>query len=364
MKQNDLPMALGRVKIDGGTQVREQLNDAWVRELMEAYERGDDVPPLLVYFDKKTEDYWLVDGFHRYAALDRLHKGRGEAHVHIREGTLEHAKLEAARLSKFGSQPRTEGDKRKAILVAYSTEHGRTLTQQQLANWVGCSQKHVSEVLSGERPGFIPGYNNPVLEAAESRRTKLGKNASPREMLWARVEGVILADIDRDSVSVAKETGCHVDTVRARREALGLPPIPKGKKRKSIVKQSIAEAKSSRERRPSGTITTAGEREIIKRHIETHPEADNATIFASVWKTAHVDPLVNERRMEAVSHVRNKIRTDTTAKVIPFDRAAQDAATLAVYKKTLSALSQLTPELLRKLAVAANAMAEQREKHG
>ena len=68
---------LSKIRIDGGTQTRESLNNDTVKEYAESYKAGAKFPPVSLFFD--GSDYWLADGFHRYhgarqAKLKQIHE--------------------------------------------------------------------------------------------------------------------------------------------------------------------------------------------------------------------------------------------------------------------------------------------------
>jgi len=53
-------LELKRLRTDGGTQPRAQLDGVTVSEYADAMRRGDSFPPIRVMHD--GEDYWLYDG--------------------------------------------------------------------------------------------------------------------------------------------------------------------------------------------------------------------------------------------------------------------------------------------------------------
>ena len=54
------------IRIDGGTQIRKQLNQDKVNEYAEQMEEGVVFPPITVFYDGSS--YWLASGFHRLFA--------------------------------------------------------------------------------------------------------------------------------------------------------------------------------------------------------------------------------------------------------------------------------------------------------
>jgi hypothetical protein len=80
---------LSEIRIDGGTQAREQLNQDVVKEYSEHMREGAEFPAIVVFFDGVS--YWLADGFHRYFAAKS--NAYAEILADIKTGTLDDATL-------------------------------------------------------------------------------------------------------------------------------------------------------------------------------------------------------------------------------------------------------------------------------
>ncbi len=107
--------SLSDLRLDGGTQIRVEINNDTVAEYAERILAGDQFPPILAYFDGTT--YWLADGFHRYHAFRKA--GR-EPEIDVLDGSLDHAKDVACAANHGHGLPRTAADKRKAAKVMLS----------------------------------------------------------------------------------------------------------------------------------------------------------------------------------------------------------------------------------------------------
>lgn len=70
-----------------------------VEEYKEAYQQGEDMPPIAVW--KKENQYWIVDGVHRFEAQKLLGKNTVKAKLLDLKNELEYRK-EAIRLNKHG----------------------------------------------------------------------------------------------------------------------------------------------------------------------------------------------------------------------------------------------------------------------
>lgn len=100
------------VLTDGGTQARDGLNPDTVQEYAAAMERGDEFPPVVAFYD--GTDYWMGDGFHRSAAAEQSNR---EVPVEVRPGTRRDAILYAVGANSDHGLPRTNADKRRAVMT-------------------------------------------------------------------------------------------------------------------------------------------------------------------------------------------------------------------------------------------------------
>lgn len=101
-------LKLADIRIDGGTQPRESIDEALIAEYVESI---DDVPPIIVFAD--GTDYWLADGFHRWHAANRL--GRTTIDADVRKGDRREAVLFSVGANAEHGKRRTNADKRKAV---------------------------------------------------------------------------------------------------------------------------------------------------------------------------------------------------------------------------------------------------------
>lgn len=84
-----MKLKISAIRIDGGTQAREALDQSVVIRYAEKMQEGDVFPPLVVFND--GSNYWLADGFHRYFAIKS--NGGLEAECEVKEGTVSDAEL-------------------------------------------------------------------------------------------------------------------------------------------------------------------------------------------------------------------------------------------------------------------------------
>jgi hypothetical protein len=121
-------LSLKKLRLDGGTQAREQLNEFSVKDYVESYAKGERLPPPVAFYDGRH--YWLADGFQRVEAKRRL--CAEDVDVEVRHGTQRDAVLYAAGANAEHGTRRTVEDKRRAVRMILSDKEWRSRT----AAWV------------------------------------------------------------------------------------------------------------------------------------------------------------------------------------------------------------------------------------
>lgn len=136
-----------QIRIDGGTQVRENISQETVYKYKEDMEKGDIFPLMEVVYDGTT--YWLIDGFHRYHAMKLLNQKTVE--VNYRPGTLQEAQVLALGMNAKHGLPRTNADKRRAVERALELELTRNLSDAEIARICDVSKPFVASVRNPEK---------------------------------------------------------------------------------------------------------------------------------------------------------------------------------------------------------------------
>lgn len=147
MNNNTLPLDL--IRTDGGTQTRAALDQTRVDEYAERMLEGDVFPPVDVWFD--GESYWLSSGFHRLAARKQARSTSqdsafGEILATIHQGSLRDAKLHGAGQNATHGWPRTNEDKRRAVLLFLEDPEWSTWGDNVIARYCHVSQPFVSKL--------------------------------------------------------------------------------------------------------------------------------------------------------------------------------------------------------------------------
>lgn len=107
-KKNLNLILLARVRLDGGTQPRVEMD----LDLIDEYaEHLASLPPVLVMFDGKH--HWLCDGYHRLKAHQKA--GKKEILAEVRKGTRREAILLSLGVNAEHGLRRTNADIRRAV---------------------------------------------------------------------------------------------------------------------------------------------------------------------------------------------------------------------------------------------------------
>lgn len=159
-------LELERIRIDGGTQMREHIDYHAVADYAEAYKAGVDMPELVVFHD--GSDYWLADGFHRYHAAKRADKPKVTCHV--RSGSQREAILYAAGANDANGLRRTPEDKMIAVRrLLLDDEWGKRSDR-----WIA-EHSRVSPTFVGEQRKQLPQFST-VHADSEKLDKRVGKD--------------------------------------------------------------------------------------------------------------------------------------------------------------------------------------------
>jgi len=133
---------LSDIRIDGGTQFRDQIDQDVVKEYKEAMLNGAEFPPIQTAFD--GSNYWLWDGFHRYFAFMAM--GLKQIEVDYKPGTQEDAQDWALSANAKHGQNRNNATKRKQVEGALSMERHKDKSDREIAKLCEVTHTFVASV--------------------------------------------------------------------------------------------------------------------------------------------------------------------------------------------------------------------------
>ena len=132
---------LSKLRLDGDTQPRVEIDEDLVAEYAAAYKAGAKMPPVVVFFD--GADYWLVDGFHRRFAAIKANSNK--IHCEVHEGTRKDARWYSYSANQTHGLRRSNADKAKAVKAALKHPKGAKMSDSAVAAYVGVSDKTVAK---------------------------------------------------------------------------------------------------------------------------------------------------------------------------------------------------------------------------
>jgi hypothetical protein len=180
-------LPVSAIKVDPACQARASMNDDTVAEYVEIMrEKGDDPFPAIVVLHDGT-DYWLSDGFHRYAAAKKAELDCLKSR--IRKGTRREAILNSVGANASHGLRRTNADKRRAVSILLEDEEWSTWSNREVARRCGVDEGLVRKV-KDELGSSAPVYaDNPQIArrverkgtAFEMETAKIGKKDAGAE---------------------------------------------------------------------------------------------------------------------------------------------------------------------------------------
>lgn len=138
-------LQLDKIRLDGDTQPRVELDDAIIGEYAEqmaaraANGLPQEFPPLDVFHDGKC--YWLGGGFHRWHAARKA--GLKDFKCNVHQGSVEDARWFAVATNKTHGLRRTNADKRRAVEMALKARP--ELSNVALAEHCGVDRDTIAE---------------------------------------------------------------------------------------------------------------------------------------------------------------------------------------------------------------------------
>jgi len=174
---------LSKIRIDGCTQPRAELNQATVDEYAEAIKTGAQLPPVTLFFD--GANYWLADGFHRYFGAKAA--GRTTIHEDITPGTLREAILYSLSANSKHGLRRSNADKRRAVQTLLDDAEWGAWSDNELARRCSVSVSFVGDVRKAHySPTIVTNPQQRIVTTKHGTTTTMntanvGKKAAPAE---------------------------------------------------------------------------------------------------------------------------------------------------------------------------------------
>lgn len=185
-----MKVLLSKIRIDGDTQARIDINYDVVATYAEKMRDGVTFPPVLTYFD--GANHWLADGFHRYHG----HKANAikEIEVSIVEGTQRDAQLYSFGANDEHGLQRTVQEKRRSVLRMLDDFEWGEFSDREIARICKVSHPFVAKLREGlkeDKPATKPKAEKPAPEKEEPAEEEFEEDDELHNMA---VEHQALAD--------------------------------------------------------------------------------------------------------------------------------------------------------------------------
>jgi hypothetical protein len=196
-------LPLTHIVMDAGTQMRERLTPATIRDYADAMSEGAKFPPIIAFSNGQT--YWLADGFQRVKAAEVV--GYEVIEAEVRQGTLRDAVLYACGANSTHGQRRTNNDKRKSVLTLLHDTEWVQWSDNKIAGVCGVSHTFVSEVrqslltinVASEHDSSTRQYTTRHGTTATMHTSRIGKRATMTQEDHQQVD----ADINGDNLTIS-----------------------------------------------------------------------------------------------------------------------------------------------------------------
>ncbi|WP_422928568.1 ParB N-terminal domain-containing protein [Singulisphaera sp. PoT] len=285
LKSNDPnPLAIDRIRVDGGTQPRAEMNDEVVTEYVDAAIEGR-LPPVTVFYD--GSDYWLADGFHRLEAWKRA--GFHEVDAQVFQGDRREAVLYSVGANADHGLRRTNEDKRRAVWTLLRDEEWCKLTDSEIAKRCAVSHPFVGKL----RQEMKPSCNGFKMEGSESppSERKATRNGKTYTINTSKIGGSTAKKTNEQTHSVVSGSVALLDDPardeREQRQVESRPPV--------VVKQSasaiaIQKAPEPEEEDANDHFTTPEWRETeryIRKRFDSLPDAEQNDFATNLLRLSH-----------------------------------------------------------------------------
>jgi len=135
-------ISLEKIRLDGGTQPRKELDDNLVQHYKDQLLDGKQFPAVDLYFDGKH--YWLSDGFHRVHAHTKA--GYKDILSDVKKGTKRDAFIASLKANSTHGKPRSPEEGRYVVQMAIEDIELGELSDRQIAEVCDVSAMTVGRV--------------------------------------------------------------------------------------------------------------------------------------------------------------------------------------------------------------------------
>jgi len=206
--EKHMMISLDKIRIDLDTQARVKICQKTIKDYIKAMKRGVDFPAIRVFQISDSEEYVLVDGFHRYYSYMEVRPTMKVA-AWVKKGTLEEARWASVAMNQKHGLQLNAADKKKSITQVLLSEQGAKMSNRQIADYLGLDESTVRRLRRKmESTAALPQSTERIGKDGRVIKTeKIGKGNSDKSF-----ENKILPQNDNstdDSQDVKTAAGTH-----------------------------------------------------------------------------------------------------------------------------------------------------------
>jgi len=157
---------IDKIRLDGGTQSRAQLNADTIDHYAELYLSKAGMPAIVVFYD--GEHYWLADGFHRVHGAKKA--GRSKLSAEVRQGSVRDAILYSASANNNHGLPPNGKDKRFNVARFLGDDEWANKSDRWIAEKCGVGNQLVGDV------------RKELCDSHSSTAKRIGKDGKTRKL--------------------------------------------------------------------------------------------------------------------------------------------------------------------------------------
>lgn len=277
-------IAIAKIRQDGGTQPRAQINLFTVGDYAEEMRAGVRFPDVVLFFD--GSDYWLADGFHRVLAA--IQAGLKEINADVKQGTLQDAQWHSYSANSTHGLRRTNDDKKRAVESALAHPYAARYSNVQIAQHCGVAESTIRN--------YKENLSSQFAKIDDGKRT-VTRNGSTYEMDTAnigKVSEILVKHGEDEILQAAREIRIkRLEEDTLRREIIKAQPviIPAGKFPCIVIDPPWPMEKIERDERPNQfgfDYPTMSEEELMAYPLPAMA-ADNCHLY--LWTTHRFLPM-------------------------------------------------------------------------
>ena len=220
---------LEKIRLDGGTQPRKEIDEPLVQHYTEVLLEGKDkFPPIDLWFDGKA--YWPSDGFHRYHSHKRAGFKDIEANVNL--GTKRDAFLACLKANGKHGKPRTPDERRYVVQMALEDIELGEKTDVEIAAICDVSSMTVGRVRKAL------GLEKAVRVDKKGRKINVGKIGRVKEEVPFWPSAPVYTEEDRIQ-DLAKEHTIIVEENAKLKDKLTIGSLPVSETAKQEIEETI-----------------------------------------------------------------------------------------------------------------------------